>query len=155
MSNPQQPGALEHPGARPGPATTQGGRPVGVMIIAAMFLFYVVVVGYNAFDAFGGMSAPNIGAAARSDARWALILSLVQMPFYAATAIGLWRLKQWGRYLALIFLLINIVRFVVTAFFSPALGIGLLIALSNSIIPLTIMLYLLHPSIRPIFRPGR
>jgi uncharacterized membrane protein (DUF2068 family) len=154
MSNSQQPGVLDRPGARPSAEATAGGRPVGAMIIAVMFLFYVVVVGYNAFDAFVGMSAAGISAAARSDARWALILLLVQLPFYLATAIGLWRLKQWGRYLALIFLAINIARFVVTAFFAPVLGMGLLIALSNSIIPLAIMLYLLHPSIRPMFRSG-
>ena len=158
MHNPQQsgaqPGTLNHPGAQPQPATA-GGRPVGVAFIAAMFLFYVVVVAYNAFEAFHVMSSPGTSATIRSDARLALIAALAQLPFYAATAVGLWQRKQWGRYLALAFLVINIVRFVVEAFFFPTITAGLLVALSRSVIPITIMLYLLHPSIRPAFRSGR
>lgn len=154
MSHSQQPlprpETLDHPGARSN--TPSGGRPVGAALIALMFLFYIVVTVYNAVDAFQGMNATGISAAARSDARWAFGFALVQLPFYAAAAFGVWRLKRWGWYLALVFLAINIVRFVVEAFFFPSLAIGLLAALSRSVIPLTIMLYLLHPSIRPIFR---
>ncbi|HEY0739477.1 MAG TPA: hypothetical protein VGD69_31425 [Herpetosiphonaceae bacterium] len=151
MNNSQQSGVLDHPGARPQPSNT-GGRPVGVALVAIMFLFYAVVVGFNAFIAFQALGMAGLSAAARGDARLDLILSLVQLPFYVVTAFGLWRLRQWGHYLALVFLALNIVRFVVEAFSFPTLTYGLLAALSRSVIPFTIMLYLLHPMIRSVFR---
>lgn len=154
MNNSQPPGALDHPGARPQQPSAGQGRPVGVALVAIMFLFYAVVVGFNAFIAFRAFNLPGLSAVAHSDARLDLILSLAQLPFYIVTAFGLWRLRQWGRYLALVFLALNIARFVVEAFAFPTLTYGLLAALSRSIIPLTIMLYLLHPSIRPMFRRG-
>ncbi len=155
MHTPQQPGGESgtsiHPGAQP---STPGGRPVGVAFIAIMFLVYVGVVAYNAFEAFQVMNDPGISAAIRADARTAFIFALAQLPFYAATAVGLWQRRQWGRYLALAFLAINIARFVVEAFFFPTLAAGLLVALSRSVIPITLLLYLLHPSIRPAFGSG-
>jgi uncharacterized membrane protein (DUF2068 family) len=126
-----------------------------VAIIAVMFLVYGLVVAYNAVEAFRVMYNPATSATIRSDARLALILALAQLPFYATTAVGLWRRKQWGRYFALMFLAINIVRFVADAFFFPTLTTGLLVALSRSVIPIALLLYLLHPSIRPAFRSGR
>lgn len=155
MNNSQPPGLLDHPGAQPQQPGATSSRPVGVTLVAIMFLFYAVVVGVNAFTASQALGLPELSALARSDARLDMILSLVQLPFYIVTAIGVWRLQPWGRYLALLFLALNIARFVVEAFSFPTLTYGLLAALSRSIIPITIMLYLLHPMIRPVFRRRR
>jgi uncharacterized membrane protein (DUF2068 family) len=152
MNNPQPSGVLDHPGARPQQPGAAQGRPVGAALVALMFLFYAIVVGFNAFTAFQALGTAELSAVARADARLDMILSLVQLPFYIVTAFGVWRLQQWGRYLALVFLALNIVRFVVEAFSFPTLTYGLLAALSRSMIPITIMLYLLHPMIRSVFR---
>ncbi|HEX6292576.1 MAG TPA: hypothetical protein VFZ66_25550 [Herpetosiphonaceae bacterium] len=149
MSDSQPSGTLKHPGAQP---AQPRGRPVGVMIIAALFVLYVVFMALTAVEAFQLLSAAGTSADARSNAQLALALALAQLPFYAVTAIGLWRLKEWGRYLALAFLALNVARFVVEALLAPVLVPSLMIALSRSVIPITLMLYLLHPSIRPVFR---
>lgn len=154
MNNPQQPSVLDHPGARPQQPGTSSGRPVGVTLVAIMFLFYAVVVGVNAFNAFQALGLPELSALARSDARLDMILSLAQLPFYIVAAIGVWRLQSWGRYLALLFLAFNIGRAVVESSVFPFPQSGLA-TLSRSIIPITIMLYLLHPMIRPVFRRRR
>jgi hypothetical protein len=154
MNNPQQPGVLDHPGARPQQPGASSGRPVGVALVALMFLFYAVVVGFNAFIAFRAMSLPGLSPTAHADAQFDLMLSLVQLPFYIATAFGVWRLQQWGRYLALAFLALNVGRAVVESSVFP-FPQSVLATLSRSIIPVTIMLYLLHPMIRTVFRRER
>lgn len=153
MSNSQQPGVMDHPGARPQPPGISS-RPVGVALITIMFLFYAVVVGFNAFSAFRAFNLPGLSPTAHADAQFDLILSLVQLPFYIATAFGVWRLKQWGWYLALVFLALNVVRAVVESAVFP-FPQSVLATLSRSIIPVTIMLYLLHPMIRSVFQRGR
>lgn len=153
MNNPQQPGVLDHPGARPQQPGASQGRPVGVALVALMFLLYAVVKGFNAFSAFQAVNLPGLSPTAHSDAQFDLIRSLVELPFYVVTAFGVWRLRQWGWYLALAFLAFTIVRAVVTTFNFPWPH-NLLAPLSQSIIPITIMLYLLHPMIRSVFRRG-
>lgn len=151
MHNPQQSGVLDHPGARPQSPGAAQGRPVGVALVALMFLSYAVIKGFEAFSAFQAVNLPGLSPTARSDAQFDLIRSLVELLIYVVTAFGVWRLRQWGWYLALAFLAFNIVRAVITTFNFP-LPHNLLEALNQSIIPITIMLYLLHPMIRPVFR---
>jgi hypothetical protein len=150
-----QPGPLDHPGARPQQADAVRGRPVGVALIAIMFAFFVIIASSTGWSAFQALNSGRLSAASIAEARLDLILSLLAVPFCVVAAIGVWRQRRWGLYLALVFLVLTILRFVVEAFSFATLGYGLLAALSRSVIPITIMLYLLHPSIRPVFRSGR
>ena len=132
------------------------GRPVGVGMIAAIALLTAGVFGLRIFGAIRVLSGsvPGVDPAA-STVIPQLIVPLVLLPVCIATGVGLWRLKEWGRYLAIGCMVLAIVNLFVQSFSAPRLSVGLLNALSVSMLPGAILLYLLHPSIRTAFHTDR
>ena len=132
-------------------APSRRSRPVGVTIITVLCLLAVVVLGYRVVDAFVVLGATGLDSDVRTEVRQQLLVSVLLLPFFAVIGVGLWRLTEWARLLAVGFLVFTIASFVYQAFGFPSLPYGLLAALSRSVVPATMLLYLLHPSIRTVF----
>jgi hypothetical protein len=128
------------------------GVPVGARIIAVLAFLAIGVALYNLVGAAMALLDPAADAALRATARWILPLSIALIPVLAAIGVGLWRVREWGRRLAVAFLAISIVVVFGQALLRPDVLTGLLVALSRNTVPATLLLYLVHPSIRPSFR---
>lgn len=125
------------------------GRPVGVMLIAGMFLLLGVLAAIGLFFMF---SQPGgVGATFASEPHNAILFPL-SLPFSVAIAVGLFQLREWGRSLACVFLIVAIIRFFVDAFQQYPIDAALALGFTNTLIPAAILMYLSHPSIRPAFR---
>ncbi len=126
-------------------------RPTGVMLIALLCVVAVMVVGTYLVEAvlvLRDPGSPDDAAAARTT----LALALGFMPLFLAMGIGLWRLKNWARLLAIGFLAVTIVSFFVSAVSRYPIGTGLLLGLNRGLIPGAMLLYLLHPAIGAVFQ---
>jgi hypothetical protein len=132
-----------HPGAQ------HQGRPVGVMLIAGMFLLLAVLAAIGLFFMFSQPGGVGTTFAAEP---FNAILFPLSLPFSIAIAVGLFQLREWGRSLACAFLVVAIIRFFVDAFQQYPIDAALALGFTNTLIPAAILLYLSHPSIRPAFR---
>jgi hypothetical protein len=147
MANSSDSGSSTLPSSR---ATT--GRPVGVMLIAALCVLGVLVLLLNLalIVAEPGGFAALFGAEALT-----LIVSVVMTPLLITGAVGLFRLRPWARVLVVALLGVAIASFFADSLLRYPASTGLLLGLSRSLIPATMLLYLLHPSIRQFFHRGR
>lgn len=125
------------------------GRPVGVMLIAVLCLVGAFIVALNLVLIVG---EPNGIATLFGAERWTLLASLLLLPLLIAGGIGLLRLREWARLIVVGLVGVAILSFFVDSLLRYPVSTGLLLALSRSLIPATMLLYLLHPSIRPAFR---
>jgi hypothetical protein len=133
-------------------ADDSGGRPVGAMIIAVLAFLAIGVVLYNLLGAATTLLDPAADPSLRGTATWLLPLSIVLLPLLGAIGVGLWRQREWGRKLAVIFLAVSIISVTLQALLTYNLQTALMVALVRNAIPATLMGYLLHPSIRASFR---
>ncbi len=127
----------------------QNSRPVGVMLIAAMFLMLAVlaVIGlYFMFSQPGGVATTFASEPLNA------ILFPLSLPASVAVAIGLFQLREWGRILACAFLIVAIIRFFIDALQQYPIDAALALGFTNTLVPAAILMYLFHPSIRPVFR---
>lgn len=133
-------------------ADDSGGRPVGAMIIAVLAFLAIGVVLYNLIGATTTLLDPAADPALRRTATWLLPLSIALLPALGAIGVGLWRRREWGRRLAVIFLVVSISSVTLQALFTYNLQTALMVALARNAVPATLLGYLLHPSIRASFR---
>lgn len=128
---------------------TLPGRPVGVMLIAGLCLFSALLVSANLFF---NVLEPDGVSRILTQGPLGFGISLVLVAFFLATAIGLLRLHEWGRYLAVTFLCLSIVTSGIDSFSRFPSQAALMLAFIRSLLPIALLLYLLHPGIRPAFR---
>ncbi len=133
-------------------ADDSGGRPVGAMIIAVLAFLGIGVVLYNLVGAATTLLDPAADPALRRTAAWLLPLSIALLPVLGAIGIGLWRQREWGRKLAVIFLVVSIGSVTLQALLTYDVQAAVMVALLRNAIPATLLGYLLHPSIRASFR---
>jgi hypothetical protein len=118
------------------------------MLIGAMFLLLAVLAAIGLFFMF---SQPGgVGATFASEPLNAILFPL-SLPFSIVIAVGLFRLREWGRILACAFLVVAIIRFFIDAFEQYPIDAALALGFTNTLVPAAILMYLSHPSIRPFF----
>lgn len=132
-----------HPGAR---QDESAGRAVGVILIAVVCFLFTAAMTFLAVQA--ALDGPV--AAALSAPLLALAVALI--PICAISGIGLLQRRNWARYLVVGGMLAAIVGLFVRSLGMESLDYGLRNALSGSLLPAAIILYLLHPSIGATFR---
>lgn len=137
-----------------GPAHSQpseSGRPVGVMLIAILcFIGAVIVIVYGT-QALLVLRDPGSAEDAAS-ARALLPIAIGLLPLLLALGTGLWRLRNWARYLSVGFLALGIVLVFVDAFLRYSLTTGVSLAVTRSLVPTAMIIYLLHPMTAAAFR---
>lgn len=137
-----------HPGARPNEAA---GRAVGVILIAVVcFLFAVAMVSVVVRTAMGA-GDPATPADAVLSLPW-LLLAIALIPICTMSGIGLLLRRHWARYLVVGGMVVAIVGLFIRSLGMPSLDYGLRNAFTGSLLPVAIILYLLHPSIRAGFQ---
>jgi hypothetical protein len=123
--------------------TATEGAPVGARLLAIISLLVaigiVVVIGGGVVQ--GGASLTAIDVA---------LLGVA--PLLVSIGVGLWRAREWARVLAVVFLAGMIGFFFVQGLLQPDVQVGLWFAVVRSLVPVALLMYLLHPSIRPLFR---
>ena len=137
------------PGPRNDLTKTFPSRPVGVMLIAGLCFFSALLVSVNLF--FNVLEPDGVsGFLTRGPLGFAI--SLLLAAFFLATTVGLLRLQGWGRYLAVAFLGLSIVTSGIDSFARYPPQAALMLAFIRSLLPIALLLYLLHPGIRPAFK---
>lgn len=136
-----------HPGASP---NESAGRPVGVILIAVVCFFFVAALAGVVLQTIlaGG---PGSSSDAALSLPW-LALAVVLIPVCVVSGIGLLLRRHWARYLVIGGMAAAIIGLLVRGLGMSSLDYGLRFAFSGSLLPIAIMLYLLHPSIRATFR---
>ena len=128
-------------------------RPVGVLLIALLCIFAAILVALNMVFR---VLEPNGIADILTQGPFGYALSVLLAAFFLATGIGLLRLRPWGRYLGLAFFGLSIVTSGLDSFTRYPARTALMLTFIRSLMPIALLLYLLHPSIRPAFgRPTR
>ncbi len=129
-------------------------RPVGVLLIALLCIFAAILVALNMVFR---VLEPNGIADILTQGPLGYALSVLLAVFFLATGIGLLQLRPWGRYLGLAFFGLSIVTSGLDSFTRYPLRTALMLSVIRSLMPIALLLYLLHPSIRPAFgrRPTR
>lgn len=125
------------------------GRPIGVLLLTLLCLLTVVGIVVFVGLALLGAQQANVGVATvLAD----LALPIALIPIFAVIGVGLWRLRRWGLYLAVGFLVIAVAAIVIDSLTRYTSSTGWRLALNRGIIPAVLIFYLLHPSIRAAFR---
>lgn len=133
------------------PPTEQAARrPVGVTVVALLCFLAVLVVSTYLVDAVLVLLNPGSASDAAA-ARTVALLASGFIPLFVVAGVGLWRRRQWGRYLVVVFLSFAVISFFADSLLRYPLRTGLILGLSRSIVPIAIMLYLLHPVISAAF----
>jgi hypothetical protein len=128
---------------------TVASRPVGVLLIAGLCFFAALLVSVNVF--FNVLEPDGIsGILTRGPLGFGI--SLLLAAFFVATGVGLWRFREWGRYCAVAFVATSIVTSGIDSFARYPAQTALMLTFIRSLLPIALLLYLLHPSIRPAFR---
>lgn len=133
-------------------------RPTGVTILAVIYLIMGLmslvwsglVFGYGSLNLFfGSVVGAEAMASYGGSNVWAGILGLVTAGVQIATAVGLFGMKRWAWYLAVLAAGLSLVVGIIGVFSGGIFaficgGIGL-------IIPIIILIYLFRPHIREEF----
>ncbi|MDP9311977.1 MAG: hypothetical protein M3R24_14015 [Chloroflexota bacterium] len=149
-NNPHKPGGRQENAAGEAAAT----RPVGVLLIALLCFFAAILVVLNMVFR---VLEPNGIADVLTQGPLGFALSVLLAAFFLTTGIGLLQLRPWGRYLGLAFVGLSIVTSGLDSFTRYPPRTALMLSFIRSLLPIALLLYLLHPSIRPAFgrRPTR
>lgn len=135
-----------HPGAS---QTESTGRPVGVILIAAVCFFFAVAMAFVALQS--ALGASSDAADAVLSPQWLLVASAL-IPVCTISGIGLLMRRNWARYLVVAGMVAAIIGLIVRGLGMSSLEYGMRNAFTGSLLPVAIMLYLLHPSIRAAFQ---
>lgn len=129
-------------------------RPVGVLLIAQLCIFAAILVALNMVFR---VLEPNGIADILTQGPLGYALSVLLTVFFLATGISLLQLRPLGRYLGLAFFGLSIVTSGLDSFTRYPPRTALMLSVIRSLLPIALLLYLLHPSIRPAFgrRPTR
>lgn len=125
-------------------AAATGGAPVGARLLAVVSMLVSI-----------GMVALLVSAVVQGSASIAAVdLALVGglAPLLFVIGVGLWRVREWARVAAVVFILAMIGFFFAQGVLQPNVQVGLWLAVVRSLVPAALLMYLLHPSIRPLFR---
>jgi hypothetical protein len=102
----------------------QRGRPIGIVLLSSFFLFGVLASGVSALmlllpgtplDALWRLN-PHAREGFLTMGRWAVVLMFAVCFACATAALGLWRCKGWGRWMAIAILSVNLVGDTVNSF---------------------------------------
>ncbi len=130
-------------------------RPIGITIIAAVYIFLGVLSLLWSGLVFGmgsvtALATSLFGSGIGTNAAWAGLLGLVTAGVQLAVGLGLWSMKKWAWYLALISVALMLIQGLIGVFngggaFSIICGgLGL-------VVPIIIVVYLLSSNIRSKF----
>jgi hypothetical protein len=137
-----------HPGARPNEST---GRAVGVVLIAVVCFLFAAAMAFLVAQTALAAGAAAASSEAVLSLPW-LLLAIALIPLCVASGVGLLLRRHWARYLVVGAMAAAIVGLFVRGLGMESLDYGLRNAFTGSLLPVAIMLYLLHPSIRASFQ---
>jgi hypothetical protein len=135
-----------HPGARPNEST---GRAVGVVLIAVVCFLFAAAMAFLVAQTALAAGAAAASSEAVLSLPW---LAIALIPLCVASGVGLLLRRHWARYLVVGAMAAAIVGLFVRGLGMESLDYGLRNAFTGSLLPVAIMLYLLHPSIRASFQ---
>jgi hypothetical protein len=137
-----------HPGARPNESS---GRAVGVVLIAVVCFLFAAAMAFLVAQTALAAGDPAASSEAALSLPW-LLLAIALVPICVISGVGLLLRRNWARYVVVGAMAAAIVGLFVRSLGMESLDYGLRNAFTGSLLPVAIMLYLLHPSIRAGFQ---
>jgi len=129
-------------------------RPISITLLAGVCFLTMIYTVYLVYDAWAyAQSLPGglLDAGVRTD----FIRAVLLVPVLGVLTVGVWQLRWWARTLAMALLVIAIGSIFVDGFLRYPIRVALLLGVNRIVIPCALLLYLLHPATKAVFRPRR